>query len=230
MGQRIIVTGANGGLGTAVTQKLLNEGYEVHGTIIPGRDNLDDIRATFENNNELNLTKLDILNEEDVENYLTEMNDVYGVVLTVGGFMMKPFQKTTENDLDKMINLNFKTAFYFARDLVDQFKQRKKGRIFFISSKPGLEKGGKALTSYSVSKNMLVKLAEIVNEELQGTEASATVIAPDLIDTSANREAMPDSDHDQWIKPEEIADAISFYLSEKADRIREPILKLYGSY
>ena len=112
----------------------------------------------------------------------------------------------------------------------DNDLQRKKGRIFFISSKPGLEKGGKALTSYSVSKNMLVKLAEIVNEELQGTEASATVIAPDMIDTSANRQAMPDSDHDQWIKPEEIADAISFYLSEKADRIREPILKMYGSY
>jgi short-subunit dehydrogenase len=77
---------------------------------------------------------------------------------------------------------------------------------------------------------MLVKLGEIMNEELQGTEASATVIAPDLIDTAANRQAMPDSDHDKWIKPEEIAEAISFYLSEKAERIREPILKLYGSY
>ena len=230
MAQKIIVTGANGGLGTAVTQKLLNEGYEVHGTIIPGRENLDDIRATFENNEKLNLTKLDVLNEGEVQNFLYSLDDVYGAVLTVGGFMMKQLQKTSENDLDKMINLNFKTAFYFAKNLVDHFKERKKGRIFFISSKPGLEKGGQALTSYSISKNMLVKLGEIMNEGLQGTEASAIVIAPDLIDTAANRQAMPDSDHDKWIRPKEIAEAISFYLSEKAERIREPILKLYGSY
>lgn len=230
MAQKIIVTGANGGLGTAVTQKLVNEGYEVHGTIIPGRENTDQIKATFDNNRSLNLTKLDVLNDQDVENYVSDVGDIYGAVLTVGGFMMKPFQKTTENDLDKMINLNFKTAFYFARNLVDHLKERKKGRIFFISSKPGLEKGGKALASYSVAKNMLVKLAEIVNEELQGTEASATVIAPDMIDTSANRQAMPDADYGKWMKPEEIAEAISFYLSPKSDRIREPILKMYGNY
>ena len=230
MSQKIIVTGANGGLGTAVTQKLLNDGYEVYGTIIPGREDINKIRVTFKNNERLHLTKLDVLNEQEVDNFVSSIEDVYGAVLTAGGFMMKSFQKTTENDLNKMIDLNFKTAFYFARDLVDHFKSRKKGRIFFISSKPGLEKGGKALTSYSVSKNMLLKLGEIMNEELKGTQASATVIAPDMIDTSANREAMPNADFDQWIKPEEIAEAISFYMSERADRIREPVLKLYGSY
>ena len=230
MSQKIIVTGANGGLGTAVTQKLLNEGYEVYGTIIPGREDTERIRASFENHERLHLTKLDVLNEQDVENYVSAFDDVYGAVLTVGGFMMKSLKKTTENDLDKMINLNFKTAFYFARNLVDHLKDRKKGRIFLISSKPGLEKGGKALVSYSVSKNMLVKLGEIVNEELQGTEATATVIAPDMIDTPANRQAMPDADYKKWMKPGEIAEAISFYLSDKADRIREPLLKMYGSY
>ncbi|MFP4620371.1 MAG: SDR family NAD(P)-dependent oxidoreductase [Bacteroidales bacterium] len=229
MAQKIIITGANGTLGTAVTQKLLNEGYEVYGTIIPGREDTNKIRRTFENNEGLHLTKLDVLNEQDVDNYVSSVDDVYATVLTVGGFMMKSLRKTTENDLDKMINLNFKTAFYFARNLVGHFKSRKKGRIFFISSKPGIEKGGKALASYAVSKNMLVKLGEMVNEELKGTEASAAVLAPDMIDTSANRKAMPDADFDQWIKPEEIAEAISFYLSEKADRIREPILKIYGS-
>ncbi|MGM0531783.1 MAG: SDR family NAD(P)-dependent oxidoreductase [Bacteroidota bacterium] len=230
MAQKIIVTGANGGLGTAVTQKLLNESYEVYGTVIPGRESTDNIKASFKKNEMLHLTKLDVLSEQDVENYLSAIDDVSGAILTVGGFMMKSLQKTTENDLDKMINLNFKTAFYFGKNLVDHFKSRNKGRIFFVSSKPGIEKGGKALTSYSVSKNMLVKLSEIVNEELHGTEASASVIAPDMIDTPANRQAMPDADYDKWIKPDEIAEVISFYLSAKADRIREPILKMYGDY
>jgi hypothetical protein len=77
---------------------------------------------------------------------------------------------------------------------------------------------------------MLIKLAEIVNEEFSGTQSSATLIAPDMIDTIPNREAMPDANFDDWIKPVEIARAIGFYLSDQAGRIREPLLKMYGSY
>jgi NAD(P)-dependent dehydrogenase (short-subunit alcohol dehydrogenase family) len=230
MAQKIIITGANGGLGSAVTQKLLNEGYEVKGTIIPGDEGTEKIRESFDNNHNLTLSKLDVLNEQQVENYLSESGDFYGAVLTVGGFMMKSLQNTTWNDVDKMIDLNFKSAFNFAKYLVTLMKEQNKGKIFFISSKPGLEKGGKDLAAYALSKNMLIKLAEMVNEEFRGTEATASVIAPDLIDTSPNRQAMPNADYNKWIKPEEIARAISFYLSEKAVRIREPILKMYGSH
>ncbi|MBS3807009.1 MAG: SDR family NAD(P)-dependent oxidoreductase [Bacteroidales bacterium] len=230
MARKIIVTGANGGLGTFITQKLLNDGYEVHGTIIPGGPDPEEVKSTFKNNGLLFLKAVDALNAVETAEYIKQTGEVYGAVLTVGGFQMKPFLKTNDDDLDKMINLNFKTAFHFARPLAEQLKSQKQGHIFFITSKPALEKGGKALTSYSISKHMLIKLSEIVNEEFKGTHASAAALAPDMIDTIPNREAMPDANFDEWIKPVEIADAIAFYLSDKAQRIREPILKLYGNY
>lgn len=230
MARKIIVTGANGGLGTFITQKLLNDGYQVHGTIIPGGPDPEEVKSTFKNNGLLFLKAVDALNAVETADYIKQTGELYGAVLTVGGFQMKSFLKTNEDDLDKMINLNFKTAFHFARPLAEQLKTQKQGHIFFITSKPALEKGGKALTSYSISKHMLIKLSEIVNEEFKGTHASAALVAPDMIDTIPNREAMPDANFDEWIKPVEIADAIAFYLSDKAQRIREPILKLYGNY
>jgi len=230
MKQKILVTGANGGLGTFVTQHLLDQDYVVHGTIIPNGPDPEQIRSTFRNNHNLQLKTVDALNEEQVQEYLQDKGDIYGAVLTVGGFQMKSFLKTREKDLDRMIDLNFKTAFHFARPLTETFKATGRGRLFLVASKPAVEKGGKALTSYSISKHMLIKLSEIINEELQSTHASATLIAPDMIDTPPNREAMPDANFDQWIKPPEIARVIGFYLSSGADRIREPLVKMYGSY
>jgi len=230
MAKKIIVTGANGGLGTFVTQKLLDKGYEVHGTLIPGGPDPEEVKSTFKNKDHLFLKAVDALNAVETAEYVKQTGDVYGAVLTVGGFQMKSFLNTTDEDLDKMISLNFKTAFHFAKPLTQQIKAQKKGHIFFIASRPALEKGGKALTSYSISKHMLIKLAEIVNEEFKGTHASSGVIAPDMIDTIPNRQAMPDANFEEWIKPVEIADAIAFYLREEAQRIREPILKLYGNY
>ncbi len=229
MAQKIIVTGANGGLGTQVTQHLLNEGYEVHATIIPNGPEPEEAKSAFEQNERLHLKKVDALDQQQVQQYVENLGDVYGGVLTVGGFQMKPFLKTTQADLDRMIDLNFRTAFNFALPLARHFKEKGTGRLFFIGSKPAVEKGGRALTSYSLSKGMLTKLAEIANEELQGTEATATLVVPDLIDTPANRQAMPDADFSQWVKPSEIARIIGFYLTPQAQRLREPILKIYGN-
>ena len=229
MHQKIIITGANGGLGSAVTQKLLDEGNDVQGTIIPGESDIDQIKNRFNNKTKLKLNELNVLDEPAVARYIAGMPDIYGAVLTVGGFMMKSLQETTEQDLDRMISLNFKSAFYFTRHLIDRFKNQGKGRILYIAARPAIEKGGQALTAYALSKNMLVKLAEMVNEALVDSEANATVIAPDMIDTPANRNAMPEADYKKWIKPHEMADIIAFYLSSKADRIREPIVKLYGT-
>jgi NAD(P)-dependent dehydrogenase (short-subunit alcohol dehydrogenase family) len=230
MTKKVLVTGANGGLGTFVTQKLLDTGYEVYGTVIPGGPSPDELKSTFKNNENLQVDAVDALKADESANFIRQAGEIEGAVLTVGGFQMKSFLKTTDQDLDQMIDLNFKTAFHFAQPLAKKLKEQQKGHIFFIGSKPAVEKGGKALTSYTISKHMLVKLYEIVNEEFRGTQASAVLIAPDMIDTIPNRQAMPDANFDEWVKPVEIADAIAFYLSGQAGRIREPLLKIYGSY
>lgn len=230
MFRKVIVTGANGGLGKVITQFLLNEGHSVFGILSPRSSNLNEIESSFRNNSLLQLKSLDLKNEQAVKDYIDSLDAIDAAVLSAGGFQMGKTEDTSEADLDDMININFKTAFFISKYLAIRFKTKTTGRIIYISSKPAIEKGGKHLTAYSVSKHMLHKLAEIMNEEFAGTNASASVIAPDMIATEANKQAMPNSDFNTFVDPMEIAYFIDMLLSEQSGKWREPVIKLYGSY
>jgi NAD(P)-dependent dehydrogenase (short-subunit alcohol dehydrogenase family) len=75
---------------------------------------------------------------------------------------------------------------------------------------------------------MVFKLAEFINVEGKDKNVTATVIVPSTIDTEANRKAMPGADFSKWVKPEVIAETISFYLSPEGRMIREAIVKIYN--
>ncbi|MFW5760652.1 MAG: hypothetical protein ACOCXH_06720, partial [Cyclobacteriaceae bacterium] len=66
-------------------------------------------------------------------------------------------------------------------------------------------KGGEATTAYTLSKSLLVKLQEIINQAAGESNIQSAVVAPSVIDTQANREAMPKADFSQWVTPAAIA-------------------------
>ncbi len=104
------------------------------------------------------------------------------------------------------------------------------GRIFMIGSKPGLNAThSKGMVSYGLSKSLIFRLAELMNDEAKGTNVVTSVVVPSTIDTPQNRESMPKAKVDNWVKAEQIADAIFFYSSEAATAIREPIIKMYNN-
>jgi NAD(P)-dependent dehydrogenase (short-subunit alcohol dehydrogenase family) len=75
---------------------------------------------------------------------------------------------------------------------------------------------------------MVFKLAEFINAEGKGKNVTATVIVPSVIDTEANRKAMPDADFSAWVKPDDIAEAIAFCLTPAGRTVREHIIKMYN--
>lgn len=223
-----IVTGASGNLGQAVVKKFLDEGYKVKGTVIPN----DPMPLVIDNDNFEKIT-VDLMNEEEAQQLIAEIisknGNIDAAVLTVGGFAMGKIADTKAADLHKQYKLNFETAYNTAKPLFLQMIKQNYGRIFLIGSKPGLDtKNSKGMVAYGLAKSLIFRLAELMNDEAKGTNVVTTVIVPSTIDTPQNRQSMPDSRFDNWVKPEAIAGIIYFYCTTDASVIREPVIKVYN--
>ncbi|MCK9398683.1 MAG: SDR family NAD(P)-dependent oxidoreductase [Bacteroidales bacterium] len=224
----LIITGANGNLGLAVVHRLLKDGYHIlaasgHG----GAGNLP-------HHEKLEIREVDLLNEEEARNFakivLQCNTDLQAAILLVGGFAMGKLADTGKADLDKMINLNFYTAYHLVRPLLSHFISRPQGGQFIlVGSRPGLNAAdGKDFFAYSMSKAMIFKLADFINAEGKDKSVTATVIVPSTIDTETNRKSMPGADFSKWVPAENIADAISFSLSDTGRMMRESVIKVYN--
>lgn len=103
------------------------------------------------------------------------------------------------------------------------------GRIVFIGARSALQpEQGKNLLAYSLSKSLLFRLAECLNEEARGTNVTASVVVPSTIDSAANRTAMPKADHGAWVNAEDLAGVLEFIVSGRGSALRETVLKVYN--
>ncbi|MEO8769034.1 MAG: SDR family NAD(P)-dependent oxidoreductase [Ferruginibacter sp.] len=229
MQKTAIITGAAGNMGQAIVRKFLKEGYHVVGTITsndPASINIDD--TNFEK------VAVDLMSEEAAEKavgeVITKNKTIDAAVLTVGGFAMGKVSDTKSADVLKQYKLNFETAYHVARPVFIQMMQQGYGRIFLVGSRPGLSaKDGKGLIAYGLSKSLIFRLAELMNEEAKGTNVVTCVLVPSTIDTPQNRKSMPDADFSSWVKAEAIADTVYFYCTDEAAAVREPVIKMYNN-
>lgn len=224
-----IVTGASGNMGLAVVQKFIDEGYFVVGTVIPN----DPVKLDFPAN-KFEAVVVDLMNEEDAAKFIAAVIEKHKsidvAVLTVGGFVMGGISTTAAADIMKQYKLNFETAYNIARPTFIHMLQQNSGRIFLIGSKPGLSAAGnKGLVAYGLSKSLIFRLAELMNDEAKGKNVVTSVVIPSTIDTPQNRKAMPDANFDNWVKPDAIAEIIYFYCTGNAAVLREPLIKVYNN-
>jgi len=228
MNKTILITGASGNMGGAVLKKFLENGFQIAALVSDKRTN--NLKASAN----LKIFPLDLLNEDKVQKTIRQVVEIFGkidmAVLTAGGFAIGGLADTGEEELNKMYRLNFLTAYHLARQVFLQMKQQENGgQIIFTGSRPALHPGSAGnMLSYALSKSLVFRLAEIINEDGKGYGITASVIVPGIIDTPQNREAMPDADFTAWVTASEIADNI-FHLSTPAGRqLRESIIKVYG--
>jgi NAD(P)-dependent dehydrogenase (short-subunit alcohol dehydrogenase family) len=225
----IIITGANGNLGTATVKKFLSENYKV---IAVGGDNKQLDFAL--NNANFEFAKVNLINENEttifINNTITKHKKIDAAIMLVGAFNPGNIEITSEADIDKMFSLNFKSAYFVARPLLKHMLANSFGRLIFIGAKPALlAEQGKNLLAYSLSKSLLFKLADFINAEAQEKNIVASVVVPGTIDTQINRGAMPNENFDNWVKPEQIADILELITSEKGNPLRETIIKVYNN-
>lgn len=226
--QRVVyVTGSSGNLGRAVTRKFLMEGDKVIGTLLP-----EEVYSLPEEQKALETRHIDLFNEEEttagIASDIREFGGIDIAVLTAGGFAMGDLAGSRMVDFHQQLRLNFETAYNAARPIFLDMLKKGRGRIFMIGSRPGLDmRHGKGMVSYSLTKSLIFRLAELMNEEAKGTDVVVTVLVPSIIDTPQNRESMPDADFSTWMSPENMAEIIFYYASPAAASLREPILKMY---
>lgn len=223
----IIITGAQGNLGQAVTKKFIEKGYNVIGTIHKKRNyNL--------RHNNFQEVELDLLNEENSQKFVAGVIEKYKqidvAVLTAGGFAMGNIMTTKTSEIAKQYQLNFETAYNIARPVFTQMMKQNRGRLFLIGSQAGLNtSNAKGVVGYGLSKSLIFRLAEIMNAEAKKKNVVISVIVPGIIDTLQNRESMPDANFSNWVSTSQIADVIYFYSSDEASAIREPVIKVYNN-
>jgi len=223
----ILITGAAGNLGKAVTEKFIKENYNVIGTIVE-KDDFVSNDKNFESAL-VNLTD-EKVSADLIESIIKKHTSIDVAVLTVGGFAMGKIADTKTSDIYKQYKLNFETAYNIAQPVFLQMIKQNSGRIFLIGSKPGLDaRSGKGMIAYGLSKSLIFRLAELMNDEAKGKNVVVNVIVPGTIDTSQNRKAMPDADFSKWTKAEAIADIIFWHCSNEASVLREPVIKVYNN-
>ncbi|MEO6758584.1 MAG: SDR family NAD(P)-dependent oxidoreductase [Saprospiraceae bacterium] len=227
----VLITGATGNLGQAVVERLAKAGYRVYATLGPSGE----LRPFNESPYQMQIQTeiLNLTDEKETEAYVkaivTHDPELEAAICLVGGWQPGTLAETTGVLLDKMINLNFKTAFNVARPLLDYFQKRGNGQFVFVGARPALRPAdGKGQVAYALSKSLVFRLAEIINTLDKSGKIRAGVLVPSILDTPQNRRAMPDAATQEWVTPEAAADTIAFLLSATGGNFRETVVKIYN--
>lgn len=226
MAKTFIITGANGNLGVAAVKAFLDKGYGVVAVCSSVS------RLEFAVSNPMFEWKaVDLSDEKATRNFVHELvsrKKIDGALLLAGGFVMGSLDETDQLTLKKMFALNFETAFHLSRALFPRLIKNGYGRIILVGARPGMAgEQGKHTVAYALSKSLLFKYAELLNQQAGKANVVASVFAPGIIDTPANRQSMPDADFDDWVKADDIAALMEMVCSEKGNALREPVFKVY---
>ena len=145
-----------------------------------------------------------------------------------GGFTMgEAVHETTEDTWNFMMDLNARTVLNMARAVVPGMLERGRGKIVNVGAGAG-QHGVAQLGAYSASKSVVIRLTEAMSGELKERGINVNCILPSVIDTPANRRAMPDADFGKWVRPEAMAKVIEFLASEGAEPIHGAALPVVG--
>ncbi|HSF55023.1 MAG TPA: SDR family NAD(P)-dependent oxidoreductase [Algoriphagus sp.] len=223
MSRNIIVTGAAGGLGRAVVEKFKREGYHVIALLRPGHEeSVDEADDCYE---------VDVTDENAVLEFVREFqmqyNDLDALAMIVGGFAMGTIESTSQKDIQSMFHLNFFSTYHLVRGFLPIMKKQQKGTFLFVGARPALELSDAMDTiAYAMSKKLVLTLAEILADEVKDTQIRSHVFVPSIIDTEANRAAMPDADFTKWVSAKDIAESMHYAVNNPA--LRNMTFKLYG--
>ncbi len=234
-GRVALVTGATGGLGPSVIQAFIEAGAAVVGVSLkvdPGREAA--IRARLGNavSDRFTLVAADALDETQVARVVADVLAERGrldiLVNGIGGFHAgEPVTETALDTWQHMLDLNLRPAFLFSKYAARAMVAQNRGRIINLSSRAA-RSGRKNAAAYATAKNAVITLTEAQAEEVRDAGVTVNTILPSIIDTPANRAAMPQADTSRWPTAEQVARVVLFLASEDANLISGASIPVYG--
>ncbi|NNE18737.1 MAG: SDR family NAD(P)-dependent oxidoreductase [Myxococcales bacterium] len=223
-GREAVVTGGTGALGSAVVGRLIAAGATVHVPVFEANE-LDGFAYRADAAVRLH-EGMDLSVEADAARLFAEPSSLYASIHIAGGFAMGPIGSTGLDVWDHLMRINATTCFLCCREAVKAMSESE-GRIVNVAARPVLVPTG-GMAAYSASKAAVAALTLSLAEELSASSVWVNAIVPSIIDTRANRAAMPDADHGAWPKPDEIAETVAFLASPQNSVTRGALVPVYG--
>jgi len=206
-GRHVVVTGGNGALGGAVVSLLQALGAVVH---VP------------------DIATVDLTNEAAATAYYADLPPLWASIQLAGGYAMAPIVEISLADFEKQWKMNAVTCFLSCREAVRSIRKTGEGgRIVNIAARPVLVPTA-GMTAYVASKAGVAAMTQALATELAADRILVNAVLPSLIDTPANRAAMPTADHAAWPKPFEIAEVIAFLASADNALTSGALVPVYG--
>jgi NAD(P)-dependent dehydrogenase (short-subunit alcohol dehydrogenase family) len=229
----VLVAGGTGGLGRAVSLAFLMEDARVVVTYRKQEefDTVKDLAAG--KGSQLDGRIVDVTDETEVghlvEGIVARHGRIDTMVNTVGGYAggVKLWELDTKV-FDQMLALNLRAGYSLSRAAVRVMLKQGRGAIVNVAAKAALDHAAGA-AAYAASKAASVAMIDSLAEDLKGTGIRVNSVLPSIIDTDANRKAMPEADFAKWPKPEDIARVIVFLCGDGAKVIHGAAIPVFGN-
>jgi len=231
----VVVTGGTGGLGTGIVRRFRANGNPVHVPVRVGHaggspsdrgdgpgdaEESGNPRAAATEDDGVTLHPCDVTDPAQVEALFASVIEDEGrldvLVNGVGGFAMASVLETEPEEWRRMMELNATSAFLCSRSAARYMAEAGWGRIVNVASMPALERSASGMAAYGAAKTALVHFTRSLADELIDDGVTVNAVVPTVIDTAANRSAMPDASRERWLDPAEIADVVAFLASASA--------------
>jgi 3-oxoacyl-[acyl-carrier protein] reductase len=241
-GKNALVTGGSQGIGAAVALALAREGANVCFTYRTHPEEAEKIKDDIEKVGRRAValkcdTSVFADAEKVVQTVLSELGRIDILVNNAGMNWDGVSWKMTEEQWDRVIDVNLKGYFNFARQMIPHFKDQKSGKIINITSINGL-RGKFGQTNYAASKAGIVGFTKALAKELGGFNVNVNAVAPGLIETRMLKEsdarekivdmAMAEIALKRIGQPEDVANLVAFLASDKAKHITGEVVKVDG--
>jgi NAD(P)-dependent dehydrogenase (short-subunit alcohol dehydrogenase family) len=238
--RHIVVTGGAGALGTAVVAQLIDAGAVCH---VPCMDEAEAARFSLRDHRQVKLTVTGSLADEAaIERLYRGVTPLWGSVHIAGGFAAAALRDTELATIRQQFEMNLLSCMLCCRAAIRAMTGGAMtgsamtgsattggGRIVNVAARPALEwRSGAGMTAYTVSKAGVAALTVALAEEVAKDGILVNAVAPSIMDTPANRQAMPKADHALWPKVEEVAATIAFLASPENRVTRGAIVPVYG--
>ena len=234
-GSHIVVTGGTGALGRAVIAALRAAGAVCHvpnliASELDGFPHLSDPGVHIARD-------VDVAEETAVRRFYQSLPPLWASVHLAGGFAMAPIAEMSAADFIAQFRMNALSCFLCSAAAVAAFRARQEpgpgglpgGRIVNVAARPALEpRLGAGMIAYTASKSAVAALTQALAQETTDEQIWVNAVAPSVLDTPANRVAMPDADHRRWVPPADLAEVITFLASPGNRVTRGAVIPVYG--
>jgi NAD(P)-dependent dehydrogenase (short-subunit alcohol dehydrogenase family) len=209
----VLITGANGGLGTSITRTFLATGAAVTG--VSNKISAEEFPQPNFTPISADLTKASAVNDV-VQSVVKRAGRLDILIHVLGGFAGgKSIAETDDATWQQMQDLNLSSAFYVLRAAIPHLRKSGQGRIVAIGSLAALEPHA-GIGAYVIFKAALVSLVRTVALENRDAGVTANVILPDTMDTPGNRKDMPDADPSKWVATQDVAELALWLADDRA--------------